>query len=192
MSVSRLLPLLLMPLGLFSCSSGESNKDPVAEAKFKNEKRIGDEAITEKQEQDAEYVVNTASRNMFVRDASQLAQTKSASAAVKTLAQTLVAQHAIAQQTLQTLAAQKNIVLPTGLGGDQAKTLGQLAGLNGAAFDQKYTDILIEAHKKAVDETDDMRDEAYDGDIRQLATQQLPLLKQHLEAAEALEDQLKK
>lgn len=192
MSVSRLLPLLLAPLGLFACSSGESNKDPVAEAKFKNEKRIGDEAITEKQEQDAEYVVNTASRNMFVRDASQLAQTKSASAAVKTLAQTLVAQHAIAQQALQTLAAQKNIALPTGLGGSQAKALGQLAALNGAAFDQKYTDMLIEAHKKAVDETDDMRDDAYDGDIRQLATQQLPLLKQHLEAAEALEDQLNK
>lgn len=182
----------MVPLGLFSCSSGESNKDPVAEAKFQNEKRIGDEAITEKQEQDAIYVVNTASRNMFVRDASQLAQTKSASAAVKTLAQNLVAQHATAQQALQTLAAQKNIVLPTGLGGEQAKTLGQLAALNGASFDQKYTDILIETHKNAVDETDDMREDAYDGDIRQLANQQLPVLRQHLEAAETLQDQLKK
>ncbi|SNC77240.1 putative membrane protein [Hymenobacter gelipurpurascens] len=192
MSVSRLFPLLLLPLGLSSCSSGESNKDPVAEAKFKNEKRIGDEAITEKQEQDAEYVVNTASHNMFVRDASQLAQTKSTAPAVKALAQSLVAQHAANQQTIQTLAAQKNIVLPTGLGGDQAQTLGQLAALNGAAFDQKYTDALIDLHKKAVDEAEDMRDEAYDGDIRQLATQQLPLLKQHLEAAEELQDQLKK
>jgi putative membrane protein len=191
MSVSRCLFLLLLPATL-ACSSGESNKDPVAEAKFQNEKRIGDEAITEKQKRDAEYVVNSANRNMFVRDISQLAQTKAVSADVKNLAQSLVAAHAGAQQSLQQLAGQKNIVLPTGLGGDWAKSLGQLAALNGAAFDQKYTDLLIDAHKQAVDETDDMNDDAYDGDIRQFASQQLPVLKQHLEAAEKLQDQLKK
>ncbi|TGD78503.1 DUF4142 domain-containing protein [Hymenobacter wooponensis] len=191
MSVSRLLLLLALPLS-FSCSSGESNKDPVAEAKFQNEKRISDEAITEKQSRDAEYVVNSANRNLFVRDVSQLAQTKSASPEVKALAQNLVAAHAGSQQSLQTLAGQKSIVLPTGLGGDLAKSLGQLAALNGTSFDQKYTDLLIDAHKKAVDETDDMRDDAYDGDIRQYANQQLPVLKQHLEAAEQLQDKLKK
>jgi putative membrane protein len=190
MSVSRLLLLLALPLS-FSCSSGESNKDPVAEAKFQNEKRISDEAITKKQSRDAEYVVNSANRNMFVRDISQLAQTKSTSADVKTLAQALVAAHAGSQQNLQTLAGRKSIVLPTGLGGDFAKSLGQLAGLNGNSFNQKYTDLLIDSHKKAVDEADDMRDEAYDGDIRQYANQQLPVLKQHLEAAEQLQDKLK-
>jgi putative membrane protein len=190
MSVSRLLLLVTLPLS-FACSSGESNKDPVAEAKFQNEKRISDEAITEKQSRDAEYVVNSANRNMFVRDMSQLAQTKSASGDVKVLAQSLVAAHAGSQQTLQTLAGQKSIVLPTGLGGDFAKSLAQLAGLSGVSFDQKYTDLLIDSHERAVDETDDMRDEAYDGDIRQYANQQLPVLKQHLDAAEQLQEKLK-
>ncbi|TGE05465.1 DUF4142 domain-containing protein [Hymenobacter fodinae] len=191
MPVSRPLYLLLLP-AFFACSSGESNKDPVAEAKFQNEKRISDEAITKKQSRDAEYVVNSANRNMFVRDISQLAQTKSTSPDVKNLAQSLVAAHAGSQQNLQTLAGQKSIVLPTGLGGDLAKSLGQLAGLNGNSFDQKYTDLLIDLHETAVDETDDMRDDAYDGDIRQYANQQLPVLKQHLEAAEQLQEKLKK
>ncbi|WP_052694937.1 DUF4142 domain-containing protein [Hymenobacter sp. AT01-02] len=187
----RFSAVTLLPL-LVACSGGESNKDPVAEAKFKNESRISNEAVTKKQEQDAEYVVNSANRNMFIQEISQVAQRKSTSANVKYLAQSLIAQHTTAQTALQTLAAQKSLILPKGLGGDQADQVGELVALTGAAFDKKYAELLVRTHKMAIEAADDMREEAYDGDIRTFADQQVSTLKQHLEAAEQLEDQLDK
>lgn len=191
MFVFRFCPLVLISL-LSACSGADSKKDPVEVAKFKNETRISNEAITEKQEQDALFVVNSASRNLFIQEISQLAQRKATSGNVKYMAQNLLAQHAATQQALQTLAGQKSLALPTGLGGDQAKQVGELAALAGPAFDKKYAELLVKTHKQAVDDTDDMQDDAYDGDIRAFASRQLTPLKQHLEAAEQLEDQLDK
>ncbi|UYZ62056.1 DUF4142 domain-containing protein [Hymenobacter weizhouensis] len=191
MLVARWTGLLLLPL-LVACSGGESNKDPVAEAKFQNEKRIGEQDITEKQQRDAEFVVNAASRGMLLLEISQIALRKATSPAVKTLAQTIVSQHTGLQQEVKTLAAQKSIVLPSALGKDQGEQAGELTALNGPAFDTRYLEQLEKLHEQSIDDYDDMSEDAYDGDIRALAARQLAQLKQHLEAAEQVQDQLKK
>lgn len=170
----------------------ESNKDPVAEARFQNEKRIGDDNVTEKQERDALFMVTTASHFMLDQETSQLAQRKATSPEVRYLAQMIVGQHAPVQAALKQLAAQKSIVLPTGLGADQAKTIGELTALNGPAFDRKYVELLEKSHQASIDDFDDMSDDAYDGDIRTFAATHLPTLKSHQEAAEKAADQLPK
>lgn len=177
---------------LAACSSGESNKDPVAEAKFQNEKRIGDEAITEKQERDAEFMVTAASNSMTNLEISQIAQRKATSPDVKYLAQMIVGEHSTMQADLKSLAQKKSIVLPTNLGESQAKTAGELTALNGAGFDRKYLDLLEEIHKNSINEFDDMSEDAYDGDIRAFAAKYLATLKSHREAAEQAADKLPK
>ncbi len=170
----------------------ESNKDPIAEAKFQNEKRIGDDNVTEKQERDALFMVTAASQFMLDQEMSQLAQRKATAPEVKYLAQMVAGQHAPMQAALKQLAGQKSIVLPTGLGADQAKTIGELTALNGPAFDRKYVELLEKSHKASIDDFDDMSDDAYDGDIRTFAATHLPTLKSHQEAAEKAADQLPK
>lgn len=192
MLISRWFGLLVLPPLLVACSAGESNKDPVAEAKFQNEKRIGEADVTEKQQHDAEFVVNAASRGMLLLEISQIALRKASSPAVKTLAQTMISQHGSLQQDVKTLAAQKSIVLPSALGKDQGEQAGELTALNGAAFDSRYLEQLEKLHEQSIDECDDMSEDAYDGDIRAFAARRLPLLKQHLEAAEQVQDQLPK
>ncbi|MDF7812758.1 DUF4142 domain-containing protein [Hymenobacter sp. YC55] len=185
--------LALAALPLFTaCSGGESNKDPVAEAKFQNEKRIGNEAITEKQERDAEFMVTAASSSMLDLELSQIAQRKATSPDVKFVAQTIVAEHAPMQADLKAVASRKSIVLPASLGKDQAERVGELTALNGPAFDRKYLDLLEDSHSRAVNDFDDMSDEAYDGDIRAFAAKYLPALKKHREAAEQAADKLPK
>lgn len=180
---------LLVTLG--SCNT-ESSKDPVAEAKFQNEKRIGDANVTEKQERDAAFLVTAASRSMLDTEISQIAQRKASSPDVKYLAQMIVGQHGTMQTALKQLATQKSIVLPSGLGADQAKSVGELSALNGPAFDRRYVELLEDVHKASIDDFDDMSDDAYDGDIRAFAATYLPTLKTHRDAAEKLADQLPK
>ncbi|MBD2713659.1 DUF4142 domain-containing protein [Microvirga sp. STR05] len=182
---------LLLATLLVACGT-ETNKDPVAEAKFQNEKRIGNEDVTSKQERDAAFVVNVMSYSMLDTEMSQMAQRKATSPDVKYLAQLIASEHAAMQKALQQLASQKSIVLPTGLGAEQAKRLGELGALNGPAFDRKYVELLEISHKTSIDEFDDMSDDAYDGDIRAFAANYLAPLKTHLDAAKDLSDKLPK
>jgi putative membrane protein len=191
MRASQVVILLALPL-FVACSGGESNKDPVAEAKFQNEKRIGSEDVTQKQERDAEFMVTAASRSMLDYEISQIAKRKAASPDVEYVAETIAGQHGAMQTELKALAEQKSIVLPASLGADQAKQVGELTALNGPAFDRKYLDILESTHKSSTDDFDDMSDDAYDGDIRAFAAKYLPTLKAHREAAEKAADQLPK
>lgn len=191
MRASQFTALLVLPL-FTACSGGESNKDPVAEAKFQNEKRIGSEDITAKQERDAEFMVTAANRGLFDVEISQIAKRKATSPDVKYVAEAVASQHGPMQAELKSLAEKKSIVLPASLGGNQAKLVGELTALNGTAFDRKYLELLEETHKKGVDEFDDMSEDAYDGDIRAFAAKYLPTLKSHREAADQAADKLPK
>ncbi|OUJ73401.1 DUF4142 domain-containing protein [Hymenobacter crusticola] len=191
MFFTRVISTATMVLAAVACSPDTSKRDPVADAKFQNEKRIGDEDITKKQEHDAEFMVNSAGQGMLELELSKLAQQKATTPAVKAFAAQLVQQHADMSNGLKSLADKKSIVLPTGLGGDQQEQVTKLGNLGGAAFDKQYMETIVDAHKDDVDSFGDMSDDAYDGDIRGFAAKYLPVLKEHLESAEQVQDQVK-
>lgn len=191
MRASTSIALLVLFL-LTACSGGESTKDPVAEAKFQNEKRIGNEDITKKQERDAEFMVTVANRGMFELEMSQIAKRKATAPDVRYVAETVVGEHGSMQAELKTLDEKKSIVLPASIGDDQAKQVGELTALNGTAFDRKYLELLEETHENSIDDFDNMSDDAYDGDIRAFAAKYLPTLKNHREAADKAADHLPK
>ncbi|MFD2787161.1 DUF4142 domain-containing protein [Hymenobacter rubripertinctus] len=185
----RACALLLLPW-LAACSGGESNKDPIFDAKFQNEKRIGQENVTKRQIKDAEFVVETASRKMELLEISQIAQRKAASADARYAAQNVINQTNGLLTVLKTLAQQKNLVLPTGLGESQAEQVGELTALNDTAFDRKYDELLAKLVDQDSDQNESMAKDAYDGDIRQAATRQLTVLQDLKRASEALHDKL--
>jgi putative membrane protein len=187
---TRVLPLaVLLALGV-SCSPDASKKDPVAEAQFQNEKRIGDENVTKKQEHDAEFMVEAASDGMLEVELGKLAQQKATQPAVKNFGQHMVEQHSEANTALKTLAEKKGLVLPTSLGQEQQETYGKLATLTGTQFDKQYMAAMVDAHKKDVDAFEDMSEDAYDGDIRGFAAKYAPVLKEHLDMAKQVNDQV--
>ncbi|GAA4378970.1 DUF4142 domain-containing protein [Hymenobacter koreensis] len=184
------LPWACLLLFVTSCGSGE--RDPVAEAKFQNEKRIGDANITERQEQDAEFIVNTASRGLLDVELAKLAQQRSTRPDLSALAQTLVRDHTGMHTALSTLAERKGLAIPQGLGSDQQDTFKELSALTGAEFEREYLEVTTEHHDDAADRFEDMAEDAYDGDIRAFAAKYAPVLKQHHEQAQQIQKALPK
>lgn len=188
---SSLLSLALV-LSLGACSPDASQKDPVAEAQFQNEKRIGDANVTEKQERDAEFLVAAASAGMLDVELGKLAQQKATQPAVKNFGQNMATQHAAANAALKTLAGQKSLVLPAGLGKAQQDSYAKLAALTGTQFDKQYMEQMVDGHKKSVDDFEDMSEDAYDGDIRGFAAKYAPVLQEHLDMAKQINDDVEK
>ncbi|QIX61637.1 DUF4142 domain-containing protein [Hymenobacter sp. BT18] len=175
-----------------ACSSNSSQQDPVAAARFENERRIGEADVTRKQEQDAEFLVTAAVRGQLITEASRLAQQKATVPAVRDFAAKLLKEHVAVTQSLQTVAQQKSITVPQALGSEQQEEYQQLTAASGSAFDKQYAELLTELHEKQEDAFDDMREDAYDGDIRGFAAKYYPLLNDHLTQAKQLADQTEK
>ncbi|WP_400192601.1 DUF4142 domain-containing protein [Hymenobacter sp. B81] len=183
----RVCLLLLVPV-LSSCGAGD--RDPVAEAQFQNEKRIGDADVTRRQERDAEFMVNAAGTGLLTLELSKLAQQKAAAAPLRTFALELQRSHTGLHAALRTLAQQKSLTLPDGLGREQQRAYQDLVGLTGARFDEQFLQLVATGHDEAADDFQDMAEDAYDGDIRAFAAKYAPILEQHHNQAEQLRDQL--
>lgn len=115
----------------------------------------------------------------------QQAAQRAQAAPTRELAQHLVNDHTRANRELADLAMRKHVDVPTqpdpeALAGAKAWT-----SLQGAAYDHAYTSAMVEDHRKAIALfTEATRSE--DPQIRQFAQATLPVLKQHLSMAMAL------
>ena len=192
--MASLLPrvfLALPLLALVACSSNSTGtEDPVAAARANNEKRIDTADITDKQEADADFLVNTASNALLNIELGKLAQQQGSSAAVKTYGQRLVQQRLELLRALQSLAAAKQLTVPADLGEDARAAYHEMSTQTGAELDKQLLMLVVKTQKQDEDAFDDMQDDAYDGDIRGLAAKYLPSVKEQLEAAEEAEDQI--
>ncbi|MCR5887935.1 DUF4142 domain-containing protein [Hymenobacter sp. J193] len=180
---------IALSITLAACSSNSEQQDPVAAARFENERRIGEADVTSKQERDAEFLVNAAAGGQLLTEASRLALQKATLPAVRNFAARLLKEHAAIGQGLQVVAQQKSITVPSGLGNEQQDQYQKLTAASGSAFDKQYVELLLDMHNKQEDAFDDMREEAYDGDIRGFAAKYYPVLSDHLSQIKQLEDQ---
>ncbi|RAK64669.1 DUF4142 domain-containing protein [Hymenobacter edaphi] len=182
--------LLFAPLALLlACGQGE--RDPVADAKFANEQRIGREDITKRQQRDADFMVEAATGSRLGVELGQLAQRRGSSPALRAWAPQLTRDAAALGAALRTVAEQKALTLPEGLSTEQQDVISKLTTLNGPEFDRRLLEAATDYLDDARDDFDDMGDDAYDGDIRAVAAKYAPILKQHYEQADELHDQLK-
>ncbi|MEP6901627.1 MAG: DUF4142 domain-containing protein [Actinomycetota bacterium] len=119
----------------------------------------------------------------------KLALQKSQNPEVKKFAQMMITDHTKANDELKALAAKKNIVLPTDIGGHKS-TVDDLSKLSGADFDKKYVAAMVDDHKEDVDFFTDKSNNS-DADLKAFATKTLPTLKSHLEAIKAIQSKMK-
>lgn len=114
----------------------------------------------------------------------RLAQQKASSNDVKKFAQRMVDDHGKANDQLKTIAQQKNVTVPTQLTGKEKAAYDRLSKLSGEQFDRAYMRLMVEDHRKDVNEFRHVSQTAKDTDVKQFASSTLPTLEDHLKMAE--------
>ncbi|MEJ7767529.1 MAG: DUF4142 domain-containing protein [Chitinophagaceae bacterium] len=183
---SLFFTMLIAAASFQACNSGESeNKDSVDNAKEQNE---ANNAVPE---DDSKFMVKAASGGMMEVELGQLAQQKAQHARVKEFGAMMVRDHTQANNDLKALAANKNIALPATLGEDHQKHVNELREKSGADFDKAYMSMMVDDHKDDVDDFSSASDKGNDADIKAFAAKTLPVLRTHLDSAQAINDGVK-
>lgn len=176
---------LLLLFGSFGCSSDDSIEQAAAQSTQQFEA-----AGVQGMENDALFMAEAASANMLQVQLGDLALEKAVSPEVKEMAQQMASGHRQMVEDLQTIADQGNFVLPTMLGANHQKVYDDVNAETGIAFDLTYLKRVHEEHRHLLKRYEDMAENAKTMEVKQFASKQLPLLRQHLQQAEALEDRL--
>ena len=136
-----------------------------------------------KNEKDAQFLVNAAEINRKEISLGQLAQKLGRTTHVKELGKMMEDAHTASLSDLNALAKTKNITLPdaqTEDGQDDYKKLNEKSGND---FDKAYADMMVSGHKDAISLFETASTESADLDIRAWATASLPALRGHLDEA---------
>lgn len=180
---------ILMAATIMAFTACNSNKteDSKEIAEEQNEAKLDTTAL----EDDSEFAVAAADGGLMEVQLGELAQKNAASADVKKFGEMMVKDHSKASEELKTLAAQKNITLPTMLSDDKQKKYDDLAAKKGAEFDKAYISFMVDDHKEDISEFEEASKDAKDPDVKAWAGGKIATLKHHLEMAEAIDKKTK-
>jgi len=122
----------------------------------------------------------------------KLAAQKAASDAVKQFGQKMVDDHTKANDQLKQVAGKENITIPDSLDSKHQSRIDKLSKLSGPDFDRAYIKDQVKDHKQDVSEFKTEADSGSDPNIKQFASNTLPILEQHLTMAKDLSKTEKK
>jgi putative membrane protein len=135
---------------------------------------------------DQDFLNMAAQTDMTEAHLGQLAANQAAGQNVKDFAQMLVTDHTNDYQQLGMLASKTGSTIPKGLDAKQEKMVAPFEKLKGAAFDRQFAREMVMGHQKAIAAYKREAQDGQNADIKAYATQTLPTLQKHLEAAEGL------
>ncbi len=171
-----------------SCGENKNESESVEVAEEKNEEKFDDG----KMEDDREFLVKAASGGLMEVELGKMAQTQGASAEVKKFGQQMVTDHSKANEELKTIAANKNITVPSTPGEDAQEHINELKEKRGADFDKAYMNLMVDDHQEDVNAYEKEANSGDDADIKAFAAKIVPTLKQHLDMAKTLKDKVNK
>lgn len=172
------------------------NTTPKEKAEEVNEEKIDDGTTgiaghdEDKREDAAEFVTNVAASGMMEVEAAQIAVEKATHANVKEAARMILDDHKKANDQLMEIARSKNITLPGGLSEDQREELNKLREKTGKEFDEKYVEMVKDAHDKDVSRFRDAAQNLTDPELKAFAASTLPTLEKHYAMLKAMDDKM--
>jgi putative membrane protein len=159
---------------MISCSS--EPKDSKEAAEEMNEDKFNKEG-----EKTADKLVHAYSANLYEIKASENALMNASSPEVKRLAGMLVEAHTKMNENVKSMAAAKEVTLPTDLSDDQRKDLEKLTEKSGLDYDEAYTDQMKDKHEKALDFYEKTAKKSDDADIQSWASNTVAEVRSHLD-----------
>jgi len=146
--------------------------------------------ITQASNQDS-FMTEAAQSGMAEVMLGNLALQKSQNEQVRSFAQQVVTDHTAANTELTTLAASKNVTLPTAVSSKHRSAVEKLNGMSGTDFDKAFMKQMVKDHEAAVKLFSRESDRGTDADTKAFAAKNLPTLQNHLQMARTLNDSVK-
>lgn len=140
--------------------------------------------------QDRKFVEDAAIGGMAEVQFGQLATQRAQHQAVRDFGNTMVSDHTPVNQRLMTIAATLGITPPDKLDFMHRRTSKKLSKAEGREFDEDYIKSQVKDHEKMIELMEDQIKEGQNPDLKQLATDVLPKLREHLQMAQSIERQL--
>jgi putative membrane protein len=136
---------------------------------------------------DAAFVATAAGNDMYEIEVSRLALVRGSNAQVKNYAQMLVTHHTASSAQLMTIVRAKGATPPAGMPADKQAKIAELSRLQGAEFDRQYIRVSgVQDHQAAITIFEQASRTLTDADLRGFASNTLPVLRQHLQGAQAI------
>jgi putative membrane protein len=98
----------------------------------------------------------------------------------------MVTDHTKANGELQQIAQQENFDLPSEPDQHDRSAMQQLSGMTGSSFDQSYAQAELRDHQQDIALFQREAKSGQDPALKQFAQKTLPVLRQHLQLAQAL------
>ena len=137
-------------------------------------------------EEDAKWAVEAANGGMTEVELGKLAQQKATTDRLKNFGAMMVSDHGKAGDKLKQIAAEKNIILPANLSDKSQKNIDDLNKKSGKDFDKAYINMMIDDHKKDVDKFKKGSTDVKDSDLKNFASETLPVIQMHLDSIQAI------
>jgi putative membrane protein len=143
-------------------------------------------------EKDAKFCMDAAEINLTEIELGKLAQNRSMNADVKNLGKMMEDGHTMKLNELRALADKKQIALPAVITKDGQEEVKKLDAKTIKEFDKLYCEMMIDAHKAAIEKFESAADKCVDNDIKIWAKSTLEDLRKHLDQAIVCQDMIKK
>ena len=134
------------------------------------------------------FVTQATSGNLLEIQAGQAATQKGQNQAVKDYGQEMVTDHTAASVELAAIAVSKNLTVSTQLTTAHQQQLAVLSPLTGTDFDKAFASLMVQSHQEQINLFDDAAKNLDDPELKNFAAEKLPILQQHLQAAQQLDN----
>ena len=141
-------------------------------------------------QQDRLFVQEAAIGGMAEVDSGKMAEQKGQSSAVKDFGRRMVEDHSKANDRLSALAKAASVPLPGDLDPEHQTMRAELEKLSGAPFDRAYIEGQVQDHQKTVQLLEWEIGSGQDAELKQFASETLPIVLQHLQLAQSVAAQL--
>jgi len=182
---------VLLAFSLFIVSCNNEASDSVEKADSANEAKMDNNQTPSSDQASADFLVKAADGGMAEVECGQLAQSKATNAKVKSFGSMMVNDHTGANAQVKSLAAARNITLPTSVSEEHKKNKDELSKKSGADFDKAYMDQMVSDHEKTISLFERASGDVNDAEVKTFADNTLPKLRMHLDSARAIRSSLK-
>ena len=139
---------------------------------------------------DREFLTDAARGASMEVQLGNTAAQKATNEEVKRFGQRMATDHSQGGQTIRQMASNLKFTLPQELTPEQRTLVTKLENLSGKAFDREYMKRMIADHQKDISEYERAASQATNPEIKQYASQALPMLRDHLKQAREISAKL--